>query len=307
MIHDKLTAFAGKPVVEWEEGTALKDAAATIYRISLDYDEHEKGMTWCDKFSSFLKDPSIQQITGLVVGEWGEAFTESSAPIVEAIVSAREQLPNLTAIFLGDMTYEQCEISWIIQSDLSPIFNAYPNLEYFGARGARQLTLGSLHLEKLKHLVIESGGLPVEVVRNICAAQLPALEHLELWLGTDEYGADAAAEDFEPILSGKLFPKLQYLGLRDSYIADQIAMALAKAPIVDRIKVLDLSLGTLGDKGVKALLKNPALKKLQKLDIHHHYCSDEMIEKLNHLGIEVDVSDQEENEGEDERYVAVGE
>ncbi len=103
---------------------------------------------------------------------------------------------------------------------------------------------------------------------------------------------------------------MEYLGLRDSELADEIAIAIVSAPILERIKVLDLSLGTLSDAGAAALLASPAVARLRKLDIHHHYCSPEMVEKLAALPIEVDASDSQEadeDDGEVYRYVAVGE
>ncbi len=81
---------------------------------------------------------------------------------------------------------------------------------------------------------------------------------------------------------------------------------MATAPVLAHVRVLDLSLGTLGDEGAAVLLASPAVARLQKLDIHHHYCSDEMVARLQALGIEVDVSEQEEGD-EGDRYVAVGE
>ena len=92
-------------------------------------------------------------------------------------------------------------------------------------------------------------------------------------------------------------------GLRD-------ALRVAGAPVLERLRVLDLSLGTLGDDGAAALLASPLVAQLDKLDIHHHYCSDEMMARLQAIGIEVDVSEREQEEewdGERHRYVAVSE
>ena len=311
-IEEHATHFAGKPVVGWDPEAGIQDPTGTIYRVSLSYAEADEGQRWTDKFAAFLDDPASSQITGIVVGTWDSsgASEDDSRQVVEALVSARDRVPNLQAIFLGDIIREESEISWINRSDVSPLFDAYPVLEHFRVRGSQGLTLGALQHERLKSLIIESGGLPVAVVREVIAAQLPELEHLELWLSTDDYGADATVEDLQPILSGSLFPKLRYLGLRDSYIADAIAAAVAQAPVLERIRVLDLSLGALGDEGAEALLQSPAIRRLEKLDIHHHYCSEEMVEKLQGLGIEVDVSEREEpydGDYESGRYVAVSE
>jgi hypothetical protein len=250
-------------------------------------------------------------VTGLVVGSWVDVPMGNDAePVVEALVAARDKLPALEAVFLGDIISEECEISWIHQTDVSPLLAAYPELEHFGVRGSDNLSLGTLRHARLKTLVIQSGGLPARVVREVGAAELPELEHLELWLGERHYGGDSTVADLAPILSGARFPKLRYLGLRDAEQADEIAAAAATAPLTERIRVLDLSLGTLGDQGAISLLASPAVARLEKLDIQHHYCSEATVEKLKALGIEVDASDRKEPDkyrGESHRYVAVGE
>jgi len=302
--------FAGKAVIDWYPETGIPDTEGAIYRISLTWDDADDGERWTDRFAKFLEDPASSRVTGIVVGYWGGHGDEGSQPIVEALVAARERLPELTAIFLGEILSEECEISWITQTDVSPLFEAYPKLEYFRVRGGNSLRFGTLHHERLRELGVESGGLSRDAVHEIFSSHLPALEHLELWLGTEEYGADTTVEDFAPLLSGKLYPRLRYLGLRDSEIADEIAAVLANAPIMEQVRVLDLSLGILGDAGAAALLASPAVRKLEKLDLHHHYCSDETMAALQSLGIEVDLSDRQEpqNWGDgDHRFVAVGE
>jgi hypothetical protein len=293
--------------VDWN--SSKPELNHTTYRISLSYDD--EGAQWTDGFASFLDAVPTERITGLVVGAWEEMFEGvASATIVEALVVARNRLPNLRALFFGDIISEECEISWIRQTDISPLFDAYPKLEYFCVRGAEGLQIGALHHQNLKSLIIQCGGLGAAITRAAIGADLPALEHLELWLGTPDYGGDTTVADLEPLLSGTRFPRLHYLGLRDSEIADQIAIAIAQAPILERIRVLDLSLGTPSDEGAAALLASPLIPKLEKLDLHHHFCSDETVARLQQLGIEVDVSEQEEPDehgGEVWRYVSVGE
>jgi hypothetical protein len=322
-IYEHATEFAGKLVVDWDADTGIYkpntiyDPAEAVYAIRLDYEEERAGQHWTDKFALFLDDPAVSQVTGIVVGnypQWHERTPANSAPIVEALVAAQDRLPNLTAIFLGDIIMEESEISWINQSDVSPLFTAYPALEHFRVRGGNGLIVGSIRHERLKSLVIESGGLPVQVVRQVAAAELPALEHLELWLGDEGYGGDATIDNVSPLLFDNPFPNLHYLGLRDSEITDEIAFAIAKAPILERINVLDLSLGTLSDVGAAALLESPLIANLEKLDLHHHYCSAGVMRQLEELGqrlnIKIDVSDQQEPDmwdGEEHRFVAVSE
>ena len=310
-IEEHATHFAGKPVVDWDAAAGLTDPEGTIYRVGLSYDEADAGQRWTDRLAQLLADPGAARLGGLVVGYWDILNQEpTSAPVVEALVAARDRLPALRALFIGDIVREEHEISWIVQSDLSPLFNAYPRLEHLCVRGGEGLTLGALAHDHLRELTVQTGGLDGQVVREVAAARLPALEHLELWLGTEDYGGTATVEDLAPILAGTAFPRLRTLGLRDSAIADEIAAALAGAPLLERIRVLDLSLGTLTDAGAGALLASPALARLERLDIHHHYCSDATVARLEALGIAVDTSDPQEADesgGEVYRYVAVSE
>jgi len=313
-LNANITEFAGKPVVDWDVESGVADPASNNYRIRIriGWEGNQEKLSWLEKFDAFLNHPASSQATGLVVGVWGglRQMEDEAGPIVEAIVAAREKLPNLTAIYFGDVTAEECQISWIIQTDLSPLFTAYPTLEYFAARGGNGLSLGTPLLPLLRSLVIETDGLDGEIVGSVTQADLPTLEHLELWLGTSGYDAAVTVEDLKPILSGALFPRLKYLGFRNSEIADEIAVALATAPILERIVTLDLSLGTLGDEGMEALLASPTLKGLKKLDIHHHFCSETMVKRVEALDMEVNTDEREEDDDDDvdeHRYVAVGE
>ena len=83
----------------------------------------------------------------------------------------------------------------------------------------------------------------------------------------------------------------------DSEIQDELAQVVLECKYIRQIEVLDLSCGTLTDKGGSLLLeKLPQLSNIRKLDIHHHYLSDEMMEKIGNLSLEADVSGQEEAE-----------
>lgn len=335
VIHENVTQFDGKPVVDWEPGSEISDPIGTAYRIRMTWDEVDEGSTWADKFDAFLYAVRSDEVTALIVGDWGHvAEGTSSAAVVQALVAARDRLPALAALFIGDIIGEESEISWIIQTDVSPVLNAYPNLTTFRVRGGEGLSLGELRHHRLEALTIETGGLPLRVLNQVLAADLPVLAHLELWLGDSGYGWNGSIRDLDPLLAGNLFPKLRYLGLRDSEIADEIAVMTAQSPLFERLSVLDLSLGTLSDEGADALLASPAVRRLNKLDIHHHYCSEAMVQQLTGgserdtsldfvvegvslppqrpLGwdIVVDAGDRQEEEaydGESYRYVAVGE
>ncbi|MBK8475276.1 MAG: hypothetical protein IPL39_02930 [Opitutaceae bacterium] len=140
-------------------------------------------------------------------------------------------------------------------------------------------------------------------------SELPKLEYLELWLGTDEYGANHTVADLQPILSGRLFPNLKYLGLRNSQLADEIAAVVVNSPLIQHIETLDLSLGTLSDEGARALLKLPASPTLKRLNLHYNFFSADLIRQLKALPLTVDASKPSDMDIDDEesRFVAVGE
>jgi len=308
-ISENLETFLGNKVVDWEKDSKIEDPEAITYRIrQSEYDTTKE--VWLDLFNKFLQDPKVSQISALVIGNWPESYETSSSEIIDLLVSSADRLLNLKAIFFGDTTYEECEISWIIQSDMAPLLNAYPKLEHLTIRGGTKLKFTPVKLYNLKTLIIQTGGLPKEVIQGVYDSELPELEHLEFWLGDENYGADTTVEDLAPILEGKLFPKLKNLGLCNSEYQNDIAQAVAKSAIVNQLEVLNLSMGTLTDIGAEALLNCSAIKKLKKLDLHHHYCSNEMMEKLKALGIEIDLSEQEKVDGDEDEpsyYISVSE
>lgn len=302
--YEHAEEFAGKPVVDFQSGQTLDRSGNTAYAIRVEYDSETSGI---ELLTELLQDPNADRLEALVIGAWsGELYEDDSSAIVELLVSAAPKLASLKALFLGDITMEENEISWIKQSDVSPIWAAFPRLEVFRTRGSQDLSLGKITHDHLKSLIVECGGLPAEVLQSVAAAKLPSLEHLELYLGTDDYGWTGTIDDVRALLKPGLFPKLKYLGLRDSEIADEAAKAVVESGILPKIEVLDLSLGTLGDEGAAALLRSDDVRKLKKLDLHHHYMSEEMMQRLEALPIEVDASDRQQEE-EYGRFVSVGE
>ena len=246
------------------------------------------GITWDDKqrdlharLDEFVTQKGVGQLQALIIGAWiGDDSTYSSAQIIKDIVKHRDKLRGLKAIFLGDIIYEENEISWIEQSDVSPLLEAYPKLEVLRVRGGNSLKFSTVRHESLQQLIVEAGGLHRSVIHEICRCEFPNLQHLELWLGVSNYGWDGSVEDLQPILAGKLFPKLSYLGLRNSEITDEIASVIANAPILPQLQVLDLSNGTLTDNGAQALLKLSAGLPLRELNLSHHYMTEAIAEQL---------------------------
>ncbi|WP_216915715.1 STM4015 family protein [Nocardia noduli] len=314
--------FAGLPVFAYpldEDGPRsgpLPAPESVAWRVEVSW---EADKSWEQYFERFLDEVDTTAVSALVIGTWvGEDdYDKGSESVIDALVAARDRLPALRSVFLGDITSEENEISWIRQGSVAPLFEAFPRLEEFGVRGAINLEIPVERHERLRSLTVQTGGLSAEVVRAIAAADLPALTHLEVWLGTENYGADVVIDDLAPIMTGERLPKLRHLALRNSDIQDEICGALAAAPVVARLDSLDLSMGVLTDDGAAALLTGQPLGHLKSLDMRHNYLTDAMRARLREVLEPADVElrsdagtaweDGTEEDGDLRRFVAVGE
>ena len=302
-------SFWGMKVIDWRPGQPLPSPPGAV-RLRVEWEMHEEGLTFSDLFAKLRDEPACAELRGLIVGDWGgTAEGTDCEAVIQDLVMARAELPKLQALFLAEVTAEECEISWIHLTDMSPLWMAFPDLEHFRVRGMEGLSLGRLALPRLTNLTIETGGMAPDVVDEVCRAELPSLEHLELWLGDVDYGWSSDISDLAPILNDR-FPNLRYLGLRNSCIADDIARAIVESPVLRRIDRLDLSLGALSDEGVDALAACADISRLQHLDIHHHFASPDAVERLRATGVPLNADDAQETDeydGEVYTYVAVSE
>ncbi|MEI7024420.1 STM4015 family protein [Paenibacillus sp. y28] len=275
-------------------------------KLSVSYDQYEEGVTIASLIEQLSGQPQSQELESLIIGDWGGSYENDSSQAVEALVRLKDCFPQLRRLFIGDMSFEECEVSWIMQSNLAPLLTAYPELTALTIKGSGGLELDPANHEKLEELTIICGGLGKTVLASIEQARLPRLKKLELYLGVDEYGFDADLEDVLRLIEPGKFPELTYLGLKDSEIQDEIAAALANAPILDQLHTLDLSMGTLSDEGAEALISSERVQRLQRLDLSYHYMSEEMMNRWRQTGLNVDMS-EEQGTDDDFRYPALTE
>ncbi|GHA15085.1 hypothetical protein GCM10010329_42590 [Streptomyces spiroverticillatus] len=312
---DHLSEFHGLPVVAFPEpdnDVELPEADAAAWCIHANAWEGREN--WQDAFHRFLATVDAGRVRALVVGSWGATYENDSSLPIGLITAAADRLTSLEAVFVGDMTSEENEISWIEQSDVTVLLAAFPGLLELGVRGGTGLVFPPTRHEKLRRLTLETGGLPGEVVRGIASSTFPSLTHLDLWLGVSEYGGDAELSDLAPLLGGVRFPGLTHLGLRNSEIQNEVAEAVAAAPVVAGLHTLDLSNGVLGDEGAAALLEGQPLTHLACLDLHHHFLSEEMEqrirEELEPHGVLVDLDGRNtpwDDRGPEGRFTSVAE
>lgn len=305
MISDHLDEWVDRQVEAYQPGTPLGDPASVVYALRIDYDDP---LSFPEKLEKLLSTPGSERLEALIIGTWAaEMYDEDSSTVVQALARERERLPQLKHLFLGEITYDEAEISWINQSDLSPLLKAFPRLQSLVVRGGNGLGFKECRHENLKTLIVESGGLPGTTIRELLGGHLPALETLELWFGREDYGGNNTVDDLAA-LHGRPFPKLVSLGLCNAQYTDSLVTFVTRTPLLDYLRELDLSLGTLGDAGAQPLLDDPRFARLELLDLSDNYLSEARCRELKSRLPNADVSDQRSPEDDDgERYCSVGE
>ncbi len=271
-----------------------------------DYDDYEEGgkdaLTLAQEV---LADSDLPDLDELVIGCWGESYDNSVQSLLDEFTAQAGKLQNIKSLFIGDMDYEECEVSWIEQGSYEQLLAALPGLERLTIKGSVGLSLGKIRHAALQEIEIICGGLPKNVLHELAESELPALTKLNLYLGVEDYGFDGDIEDVKVLLRSPLMRQLTYLGLGDSEIQDEVVAAVLAVLPLERLQVLDFSNGTLTDQGGQLLLDaQDKLKNLQKIDLTYHFLSDEMMERLKSTGLPFVLDDQQETEtDEDDGYI----
>jgi len=270
-----LTDFFGLPVVEFSPDREYDVAPHQVaWRVSQGDEQTEPDIAGL--LAGLVDRFGAASITALVIGTWHE----TTPPPIAALCEPADRFPALRALFLGEVTFDECEVSWIRRTDLTPLLRGLPRLEELRVRGVDRYALEPVRHRALRVLAVEGDGLSGEVVRAIGESSFPRLEELELWLGASRHAGTAAVEDLAPLLSGSRLPRLRSLRLLAAEIADQAAAALAGASIVAQLTDLDLSQGILSDIGAEALLTGQPLTHLRTLDLPHDVISEDLAARL---------------------------
>ncbi|MFI5689770.1 STM4015 family protein [Streptomyces sp. NPDC051636] len=311
MYVNYLQRFHGLPVVTFPgqaPANALPAAGSVAWRLSTGDEAEEE---YWERFAGTVK---LHDVRALIFSDsWYSANCNWPEGPVELLVEHRSQLTSLQAVFLGDVVAQVDRgISWLHQTDVTPILRAYPHLQELGVRGGLGLAFPVMRHEDLRVLRLESDGLPPEAVEGVIAADLPALEFLEMWLGNNCNLGHTTVEHLAPLLTEGRFRALRHLGLQNSPIQDEIAAAVASAPLVAQLTSLSLSMGTLSDSGALSLLAGQPLTHLEELDLHHHYLSDAVMLKIREAlapaGVRINLTGQKEPyyfDGERDDSIAV--
>lgn len=266
-----------------------------------DYEDGDKNAATLAE--EILCDSDLSSIKTIIVGCWGETYDNSCQAILDMFSENSEKLSHIETIFIGDMDSEDCEVSWIEQGNYSELLKSLKNLKHLIIKGSNNLSLGELNHPELESLEIICGGLPKSVILEIANSNLPKLKKLNLYLGVEDYGFDGSLEDIKTLIENKNFMNLDYLGLGNSEIQDEIVELVLNSDIVSNLKVLDFSNGNLSNKGAQLIIDSAdKLRNLELLDLHYHFITDDFVRKLKGLAININVEEQMENDEEYGNY-----
>ncbi len=250
------------------------------YRIAIDSDEEQEDFK--NKLFAFCDDEKAKDIKQLVIGVWFTELNEDSSELIQLLVANKDKLYSLEALMIGDITNEETDVFWIKQSNINPIFDAFPNLKNLHIRGGNRLELGEINHHKLESLIIESTGLDEKVLHQLGEADLPNLKYLKLYLSDPDEGWIGSISDIKLLFRRNLFPNLRYLGLINTENTDDIAEFLLEVKdSIKSLKELGLNGGDMTDKGVEYLLKNESLSFIDVLYLEGNCISDEMVQKIH--------------------------
>ncbi len=313
-IYENIDSFYGLKIEQFDQEKGIQNEKLA-QRLEVTYEDWEENdlemKALLDKFS---QDPKTGKVTALILGAWEEAYDNEASVYIDLLTQKAEQFSALKALFIGEMTGEENEISWINQGEYSKLLHAYPALEHLQIRGGNGLGFGDADTpvshDNLKTLIIETGGLGSDVIDAIGHANLPALEKLELWFGDENYGWDGDVSTVTPLLSQSRFPHLKHLGLKNSEIQNDIVTAILNSDLLGQLETIDMSMGVMTDEAAKLLLDNQAQLIGKQLDVSENFLSDEMVTMLEASPLTIKTSEQEEPEEYDGKswyYVSVSE
>lgn len=257
-----------------------------------------------------LRHPSARFLQTLELGladNEGENYYDD---LIKSLVKHGKR-PGLRRLHVGAFEYpDETEISWTEVGDVSKAYAVLPDLEDLQVTGGG-IELGKLVAPGLRKLFLETGGLPAAAARSVAQADLGALEELEVWFGTEDYGGSCGAAEAAAILANPTLKKLRRLGLKNADFQDDICREVVAAPLIAQLEELDLSMGTMQDSGAQVLLDHAGkLKHLKKLDLSDNFISDAMVAQLAAALPNAALGDQEAPDTYGDEiwtYVSVGE
>ena len=298
------TMLGGKTLtLEWQLGFIRSARVAAA-----GYDEDPE-FEIDETLAMLLAHPSARFLQELTLGLADSEGENEYGDLIRLI--AKSAPKTVRKVFIGDFVFpDDTEISWTHVGNVAPLYKALPQLRSLHLRGG-EVSLGKMDLPELREFTLESGGLDRGSVKSIAAANWPKLERMEVWFGSENYGAGGEVKHLQPILDATGLPELRHLGLCNAEFTNELVAVLPKSKVLKQLETLDLSRGTLTDSGAEVLLANAAaFKHLKCLDVTRNLLSTKAAKSLAKLCADVVLGHQRRDYSDEEdehRYVAVGE
>lgn len=261
--------------------------------------------------------PACRVLEELRLGilRWDSNYEDVPALLAEA--GNHDWAAGVTRLHLGDVDAEIDMAHHVIGDVGALVTKHFPHLQWLKLHSGEQswstevetFGVAGLDLPDLVELVVETCSMSKARTAALLGANLPKLERLELWFGSEDQQADTESGDLSALLAGVTFPHVRHLGLRNAAFTNELARELPGSAIAPRLESLDLSLGTLDDEAAQALANAASsLPKLKTLNIGENFLTAPVIAAVRTAfrGVEV-VSDGQKDIDGDYRYVSVGE
>lgn len=272
-------------------------------RLAVTYDNQQK---WSDQsiLETYLNLESAKFTRYLTLGLMSYEGDNSYNDMLYTL-SKTKKIPHLEGLFVGNFESDECEISWSHLGDAGPLTKSFPKLKTLILRGG-DIELSCLEAPELRRLVMITGGLPKEALKGLKKPNCPKLEHLEIYVGTEDYGRTCEPKDFEFLENKENFKNLKYLGIKNAQNAKNIIKKIMHFDLLQQLETLDFSMGTLSDKEADLFLENKNLfKKLKLLDLSNNFFF-ESDKKFENFPCTVRLQTNKDTYY-DELYVSIGE
>ena len=276
-----------------------------IYRVRLSHDMYFdaewKGKT-ADVLDQVLRHPSGRYIVEFSFQTNGDPSEDNDLQDIIDVL-AKKAPPTTRKITFGDNVDQ---ISWHNTGNLGKLWKGVPGLKILEIESGH-FDVGAMQAPNLERAIFITGGLTKACGKNIATADLPKIKHLEIYYGDDNYGGDCSVKEVKPLLDRTDLKDLEYLGLKNSMFANDIAKAIGGAKILKGLKTLDLSLGAMTDEGAEALAAaKGSLAHLECLDLTRNFLTKKGIAAVKGICKKVVTEKQEEADGDgDDTYYYV--
>lgn len=289
------------------------------------YDEYHRNEDEWKRLEKFVTQTTAKRVKALAFelheedwNHWNRKYrcdTHLLFNEIVSVISNSKKFSHLKAFFIGNIPADRYHQYLNGINNLNNILESFPKLELLHVRAnslyyRESYVLTSVKHDYLKTLIIETYATHPIALKQIGNFHLSQLERLELWLsGGRDYWRESWVYDyvndnyyqeyqytnerlttflFDNIMTiCESFPNLKYLGLRSIDEADLVLEAILDSPLIDKLLILNLSRGTLTDKGSELLLNSPAINRLYTLDVSENCLSDTMIQRLYKLNCKV--------------------